>query len=165
MYSSGQAWRGGAFRTPPGSKDSNGKEVSPGAAGVLPGYFFLFYNPPMSSKNWIKIVIAIIAGIAFGIIYGLVIDPVEYTDATPDNLSEDYRTDYILMVAEAYQSERDSSLAAQRLAMLGSDPPVQIVNNAIEYAQTQGFAQDDITLLQELLTAMQTYQPAGNTIP
>ncbi len=117
----------------------------------------------MPSKNWIKIFIAIIAGVVLGIIYGLVIDPVEYTDATPNILREDYRTDYILMVAEAYQSEQDSELAARRLAMLGSEPPAQIVNSAIEYARTQGFTQDEMTLLQGLLTAMQTYQPSGET--
>jgi hypothetical protein len=37
---SGQARRGEAFRTPPGSKDSNGKEVSSGAAVSLSGYFY-----------------------------------------------------------------------------------------------------------------------------
>jgi len=36
---SGHARRGKALRTPPGSKDSNGKEVSLGAADPLPGYF------------------------------------------------------------------------------------------------------------------------------
>jgi hypothetical protein len=40
LQPSGQARRGAAFRIPPGSKDSNGKEESAGAAGRLSGYFF-----------------------------------------------------------------------------------------------------------------------------
>jgi len=43
---SGQARRGEAFRTPPGSKDSNGKEVSSGAAVSLPGYFYSRFVEP-----------------------------------------------------------------------------------------------------------------------
>jgi len=35
---SGQARRGRTLRTPPGSRDSNGKETFLGAAGILPGY-------------------------------------------------------------------------------------------------------------------------------
>ncbi len=118
----------------------------------------------MSSQNWIKIAIAIIAGIAIGIVYGWVIDPVQYTDAAPNILREDYRADYVLMVAEAYQSEQDASLAARRLAVLGSEPPAQIVNATLDYARAQSFSQDEITLLQGLLTAMQTYQPAAEPV-
>ena len=119
----------------------------------------------MSSQNWIKITVAIIAGIILGLIYGWVIDPVEYTNATPNILREDYRTDYVLMVAEAYQAEQDQALAARRLAVFGSEAPAQIVSKATEYARAQSFTTDEITLLQGLLTAMQTYQPAGDAAP
>jgi hypothetical protein len=67
------------------------------------------------------------------------------------------------MVAEAYQAEQNSNQAARRLAILGSKPPTKIVNGAIEYAQAQGFTPDEMILLQGLLTAMQLYQPAGET--
>jgi hypothetical protein len=166
LASSGQARRGGAFRTPPGSKDSNGKGVPPGAAGRLSGHFLpllvftvLFYNPRMSSSNWIRICIALSLGIALGLVYGWVVSPVEYTDVTPDILRQDYRTDYVLLVAEAYQSEQDPGNAARRLAMLGSEPPDELVADALEYARGQNFSQNEITLLQGLLAAMQTYQP------
>ena len=39
LIQSGQARRGRAFQTPPGSKDSNGTKVFLGAAGHLLGYF------------------------------------------------------------------------------------------------------------------------------
>ena len=117
----------------------------------------------MLSQNWVKIAVAIIVGIALGIIYGWMIEPVEYVNATPDILREDYRADYVLMVAEAYQAEQDSNRAARRLAILGSEPPAQIVNGAIEFASAQGYTPDEMTLLQGLLTAMQLYQPAGES--
>jgi hypothetical protein len=120
---------------------------------------------PMTSSNWIKIIIAAVIGIALGIVYGWVIDPVEYVDVTPDILRADYRADYVLMVAEAYQSEHNPEVSARRLAVLGSESPAQIVSSTLEYAANNGFTQDEIILLQGLLTAMQTYQPQGNSSP
>ncbi|MEW6402370.1 MAG: hypothetical protein AB1649_11255 [Chloroflexota bacterium] len=119
----------------------------------------------MSSQNWIKIAVALIIGIGLGLAYGLFIDPVQYADATPNILREDYRADYVLMVAEAYQGEQNPELAARRLAILGSESPAEFVSSTIEYARVNGFSQDEITLLQGLLTAMQTYQPAGDSAP
>lgn len=169
---SGQARRGEAFRTPPGSKDSNGKEEPSGAAGLLPGYFYANttqtkggYNLPMSSKNIIAIAASLALGIALGLVYGWVIEPVEFTDVTPDLLREDYRVDYVLMTAEAYQNDFDSEAAARRLAMLGSDPPETYAASAIEYASLNGFTEDETNALQALLTAMQTHQPNADQTP
>jgi len=119
----------------------------------------------MTKSNWITILIVTSIGIALGLIYGWVINPIQYTDITPNILREDYRADYVLMVAEAYQSEQDAETAARRLAILGSISPAQLVTSTLEYANNSGFTQNEISLLQELLTAMQTYQPQGATAP
>lgn len=113
----------------------------------------------MSSSNIIKIIIALAIGIAIGLIYGWVIDPIEYVDVTPNLLRQDYQVDYVLMTAEAYQKDFDSELAARRLAILGSESPASITSNALEYAIANNFTQNEIQLLQTLLTAMQTYTP------
>ena len=115
----------------------------------------------MSSSNIIKIIIALAIGIALGLIYGWAIDPIEYVDVTPNILREDYRVDYVLMTAEAYQNDFDSETAARRLAILGSESPANIVASALEYANKNNFSENEINLLQTLLTAMQTYQPQG----
>jgi hypothetical protein len=119
----------------------------------------------MTTSNWIKIVLAAVIGIALGIVYGWIIDPVEYIDASPDILRADYRADYVLMVAEAHQGQPDPEVSARRLAILGSESPAQIVESTLDYASNNGFTQDEIILLQGLLTAMQTYQPQGNNSP
>ena len=119
----------------------------------------------MTSSNLIKVTIAAILGIALGLVYGWVIDPIEYTDVPPTILREDYRADYVLMVAEAYQNETDPGTAARRLAVLGSESPALITSTTLEYAKQNAFTENEIQALQELLTAMQTYQPQGNTNP
>jgi hypothetical protein len=117
------------------------------------------------NSNRIKFFIALGIGIALGVVYGWVIDPVQYTDAPPNILREDYRVDYVLMTAEIYQSEQDAESAARRLAILGSESPAQITASALQYATDNGFSEDEVLLLQGLLTAMQTYQPQGNNTP
>jgi hypothetical protein len=119
----------------------------------------------MNSSNWIKIFIAALIGIAIGLVYGWVIAPVQYTDVTPNILREDYRADYVLMVAEAHQTEQDPGTAARRLAIFGSESPALIVASTLNYATNNGFTQNELLLLQGLLTAMQTYQPQGINAP
>lgn len=117
------------------------------------------------SSNWTKLGIALITGVILGILYGWMIDPVEYTDVTPGILREDYRVDYVLMVAEAFHTEYDSETSARRLAVLGSASPTGILIATLEYARANGFTQNEVSLLQELLSAMQTYQQQGIIAP
>jgi hypothetical protein len=119
----------------------------------------------MTLSNLIKVAIAAILGIGIGLVYGWVIEPIEYTDVPPNILREDYRADYVLMVAEAYQNEADAETAARRLAVLGSESPALITTNTLEYAKQNAFTEKEIQALQNLLTAMQTYQPQGDTNP
>lgn len=121
--------------------------------------------PRMSSSKWIIIALALLSGIALGLIYGWVLDPVEYTDVTPNILREDYRVDYVLMVAEAYQHDLNADQANRRLAVLGSETPVSIITSALEYASQNQFSPAEIEALQGLLTAMQTHPPQGNDNP
>lgn len=116
-------------------------------------------------SNWIKFFIALAIGAAFGVTYGWVIDPVQYTDAPPNILREDYRADYVLMTAEIYRSEQDVEAAARRLAIFGSESPAEITASALQYATSNGYAEDDAALLRDLLSAMQTYQPQGDSAP
>jgi len=95
-------------------------------------------------------------GIAAGLYYGWVISPVEYVDTSPDTLSIDYKTDYVLMAAEAYQVERDPALAIQRLAVLGGDP-LEMVVQAILSAERR-YIDNDLALMRQLSEALQVWQ-------
>ena len=108
-------------------------------------------------SRWVFIILALITGIGLGLIYGWVIDPVDFFDLTPDTLRADYKTDYILMTAEAYRIEQDPALAARRLAIFGSQSPSAIATDALNYARANGFSDSDITQIQELVTAMQAW--------
>ena len=111
----------------------------------------------MKPIRWIFIFLTLLTGVGAGLAYGWVIDPVEFFDLTPDTLKADYKTDYVLMTAEAYRVEQDPGTAARRLAIFGSQSPSAITSDALDYARTNGFPDSDIALLQELVTAMQAW--------
>lgn len=106
-------------------------------------------------SRWIGFLLAIAVGIGLGLLYGWVINPVEYTDTAPNTLRIDYKTDYVLMVAEAYQTENDLPLALRRLALLGAEPPQQMVQQALLFARQAGYLEADLVKMENLLTALQ----------
>lgn len=111
----------------------------------------------MKSTRWIFILITLILGVGAGLAYGWIIDPIEFFDLTPDTLRADYKTDYVLMTAEAYRFEQDPGTAARRLAIFGVQSPSVIASEALDYARTNGFPDSDIALLRDLVTAMQAW--------
>ena len=111
----------------------------------------------MRSNRWLYIILALLAGVAAGLAYGWVIDPVDFYDLTPDTLRADYKADYVLMTAEAYHAEQDPGLAARRLAVFGSQSPVAIASSGLAYARSNSFPDTDVAVMQELVTALQAW--------
>ena len=114
-------------------------------------------------SRWIRFLLAILAGIALGLAYGWIVSPVRYVDTSPDMLRVDYKTDYVLMVAEAYQNEKDLALALRRLALLGDTFPVDIVYQAIDFARQYGYDNADINRMQTLMDDLQALNPPQET--
>lgn len=117
-------------------------------------------------SRWLLVFIIVLLGLVLGLFYGWRIDPVQYTDITPNDLRIDFQTDYVLMVAEAYGTEGDPALAAQRLAVLGSEPPALIAADAYDYATQSVYPAEDLSLIQDLEVALQAWQPIpGTSLP
>jgi hypothetical protein len=122
-------------------------------------------------SRWTKFLITVILGGAAGLFYGWRVNPVEYVDITPDSLRVDYKTDFVLMVAESYQVDHNLGLAVRRLALLGNASPTDIVAIAINYTDEQNRASQntpdahavydsqDIALLLSLHDAVLNWNP------
>lgn len=73
------------------------------------------------SRSLITIVLGLAIGVALGLVFGWVVWPIQYTEANPAILREDYRRDYALMIATVYAADGDLTAAQNRLAQLGPD--------------------------------------------
>ena len=117
----------------------------------------------MTTRRWIFFLISLALGIGLGLFYGWVVSPVQYVDTTPNTLRIDFQTDYTLMIAEIFQSDQNIDLAGQRMSTLGNRPPAEIAARALTFAQQNGYSATDVALLQNLLLALQVWQPLETT--
>jgi hypothetical protein len=107
----------------------------------------------------ILFLVMIVIGLGIGIYYGWMVNPVRYVNTTPDTLRYDYKADYALMVAEVYQNEQNLTLAARRLALMGSDSPGRTVQRAIMDGRDIGYSAHDLELLEKLSFDLQIWSP------
>jgi len=102
----------------------------------------------------------LVVGAALGLLVGWRLWPVEYTNTFPAQLRQDYRNDYVLMVAAAYSVEQDLEAARSRLALLDAEAPVDPLIELAEELIAAAGPHEDITLLANLADAMGAATPA-----
>ncbi len=66
-------------------------------------------------------VAGLIVGFLLGLLYGWVIDPVEWTDAAIVHLRPDLQEEYLRMAVDSYTQNRDTELAKKRYGELGEN--------------------------------------------
>jgi len=99
-------------------------------------------------------------GVALGLLVGWVLWPVRYTNTAPAQLRQDYRNDYVLMTAAAYQVEGDLEAARARLALLDPERPARPVVELAETLIAEGGRSTDIQMLSALADALGAATPA-----
>jgi hypothetical protein len=101
-----------------------------------------------------RLLLGLALGLVFGLLYGWVLRPVEYVDTAPNALREDFRSDYVLAVAETFQAHQDLEEAQVRLATLGPEPAANYVVDAIDYGVEHNMSQRDLDTLNQLAVAL-----------
>ncbi len=99
---------------------------------------------------------SILIGATAGLVIGWYLSPAAMGEVSPTALRSDYRTDYVLMVAQIYASEKDLSKANQRLEFLEGETPARLSQIAVIKAGELGYDQRDLELLGRLAQALLT---------
>jgi len=116
--------------------------------------------------RWIGFFISIAFGLALGLVYGWFLNPPKSTDTRLETLRIDYKSDYVLMVAEGFQKDNDIVNAVRHLEKLGVLPVDVMIEQAIAFAQKAGYTEPDIARMQTLLDAVRTKAPlSGSASP
>lgn len=97
----------------------------------------------------------ILMGIGAGLLYGWFIMPAKPSSLEITDLRMDYKTDYILMVAEIYQTDVDLQAAESRLISLGKDWQT-LIGESIKFAENIGYSQNDLDKMLNLSDAITT---------
>ncbi len=73
------------------------------------------------TRKSFAVIVALIAGLALGLLYAWVLQPVQLVDADISQLREDLRVDYLRMAIDSYSVNADAELAIQRYESLGEN--------------------------------------------
>jgi len=73
----------------------------------------------MNRARTLLTLLGVILGLAGGLVYSWILNPVEYTDTAPASLRQDFKEDYLSLIASAYMATGDLNRTRARLALLG----------------------------------------------
>jgi hypothetical protein len=104
--------------------------------------------------------VMIVVGLGAGLLYGWMLKPAATSDNPLSALRQDYKSDYVLMVAEIYHKDGDLGLATERLNQLDGGSAIQTASDAMVYARQAGYSIDDLELITLLIQDLQ-----GNAEP
>lgn len=114
-------------------------------------------------KRWLFILgfltLGLVVGIGLGLFLGWVAWPTEFTDANPAVLAEEYKQDYVLMIATDYALTNDLDTARQQITTLGSGGEDFLFSLTLDQI-LQGANPAEIRLLAQLANDLGLYSPA-----
>ena len=76
----------------------------------------------MNRSGVAPILLGVVLGIAGGLVYGWVVQPVRLVETSPSALRTDFQDDYVALIAAAYAATGDLPRARARLALLPGAP-------------------------------------------
>ncbi len=80
-----------------------------------------------TNRKWVLPLVAVIIGVAIGMVYAWVINPVQWVDGEPQQLRADLQEDYLRMAIDSHSVNRDAELALIRFQALGENGTVTLV--------------------------------------
>ena len=115
----------------------------------------------MRTGRLIGFSLAILLGIAAGLVSGWLYFPAEISTTTPESLRADYKADYVLMVAELYATDGDLDNAILLLDEIKPGDPIGSVLRGLLTAQEMGYADWEMRLIADLEISLQQHFQQG----
>jgi hypothetical protein len=100
------------------------------------------------------LITGLILGIAFGLVYSWVVSPVEYVNAAPNALRDDFKSQYLTLVSAAYMANGDLERAKARLNELREGDIAQVVAMEAQRALAEGRPSNEASALGLLAVAL-----------
>lgn len=102
----------------------------------------------------IILAVAMVVGLAGGLLYTWILDPIESYDSTPDTLRAQDKFVYLAVIGDLYAYEGDLARAEARLAELGVEADGPVLAGLIEQYLDSGGQAEDVRNLARLAEAL-----------
>ncbi len=116
-------------------------------------------------RNWLPAVAAFVLGVAVGLYYSWVFQPVKYVDTAPSSLRRDFQEDYLTLIASAFAASGDSLRAKARLALLPDPDPAQSLAALAQRRLAEGYPQSEVLAMAELAEALRPGPATREQVP
>jgi hypothetical protein len=114
----------------------------------------------MKRKGWILLGISFILGIAGGLYYAWNVNPVAYVDAAPSSLRQDFRSDYITVIAASYAATGELDRAQVRLSIFSLEDLGSYLGRLAQNRLAEGRPESEARALAMLAAAVGEGPPA-----
>lgn len=105
----------------------------------------------MKGAIWALLIgLALVVGLAGGLLYTWLVDPVEYYDAAPDTLYDEDKLVYLALIGDLYVYEGDLAATEARLAELGVENDGQALADLMERYLDRGGQPEAVRNLAQL---------------
>lgn len=111
-------------------------------------------------RSWAIVALGIAVGLALGLLYTWIIDPIELTNTYPALLRADYRRDWVRLTALSYALDEDLEQARARLDDLPDEDVSAALSELIEDYAAAGRPAATLRRLSKLAQALDVYTPA-----
>lgn len=115
----------------------------------------------MSGPKWLPFALGTLLGLAGGLYYAWLINPVEYVETAPHSLRQDFREDYLALIGAAYAGTGDLARARARLALFPELDPQTDLPDIAQQRFAAGLS--DANELAELASDLARAQPGQAT--
>jgi hypothetical protein len=111
-------------------------------------------------KGVLPLLAALALGIAAGLYYAWGVSPVSYTDTSPASLRDDFRADYLTLIASAYDATGDLPRARARMALFAYADPGPILSALAQQRLAQGWPEAEARALARMAADLQGASPS-----
>lgn len=102
----------------------------------------------LNPRHLIFVLVGIVLGLGLGLLLTWQVWPVEYYNTDPIDLRQEHKDDYVVMIAAAYDQDRDLGLASLRLGELGLEDAKQSVLGLFQRYGEAGYREETRSLAQ-----------------
>jgi len=117
----------------------------------------------MRQSGWLPLLLGLGLGLAGGLFYSWIVNPVEYVETAPGSLREDFKADYLALIAAAYAGRGDLARARARLALFEELNPAGELAALAQRRQASGHPPSEAQALAKLAAALQGAPTPGPT--
>jgi hypothetical protein len=108
----------------------------------------------MKTRSILPATLGVLIGLAAGLYYSWVVNPVEYVDSSPASLRQDFQDEYLALIAAGYAHTGDLQRTRARLASLKLEDPASALSRLAQSRLAEGQPEAEVLALAQLAAVL-----------